>query len=488
MLFIYRILRYIVRKAKKLLLRSVSRKRKSLNEILKSNQISVFVVLGFLLLIVIAWLDEYYNFTYIFFGIRHVSHAWEEALIQTLMILLVGVFTFLAVDYNFHKRFMMESQLRHYADDLKKFQMAVDKASDHIVITNSEGTILYANQAVEKITGFSTGEVIGKKAGSKELWGGLMDRDVYRDMWRTIRDQKKTFIGEIVNKRKDGEKYDAEVHISPILDEHGKIMFYVGIEIDVTKAKEIERAKSEFVSLASHQLRTPLTSMSLSLDLLLKGSAGELNEEQKEYLNDIYADIHHTADLVGALLNLSRIEMGTFSVEPETIHVPEMIETIIGELLPQIRDKNIELDTLYDVGLSTVLTDKSILKVVVQNLMSNSVKYTESGGKIKVEAKVEDSELCISVMDTGLGIPKRDQVKLFTKFFRARNVVERQTNGTGLGLNLSKSLLEAAGGKIWFESEENKGTTFFIKIPLEKEEEESEYDYLRDSRINLYKK
>jgi PAS domain S-box-containing protein len=487
MIIIIKIIRFIIRNIR-LLLSFIFENRGAQKELIQSKRINIFIFSGFLFLIALAWLDEYYIFSSFLLGEQHVSYVWENALFETLLILIVAVFTYLSVDFSFQKCHIIESRLRRTADDLKKFQLAVDEVSDHIVITDPEGIILYANKAVEKITGFKVKEIIGKKAGSKELWGGLMDRDVYRELWRMIRDEKKPFAGEIVNKRKDGEKYDAEIHVSPILDENGQIVFYVGIEIDISKTKELERAKTEFVSLASHQLKSPLTSISLSVDLLLRGIAGTLNDEQKKYLKEIYADVHHTADLVGALLNLSRVEMGTFRVEPEIVNVPEMIEAVMDEILPQARAGRVEVDAEYGKDLKNVLLDKNILKVALQNLVSNAVKYARKNGYVKIVAKADRGELIISVADNGIGIPVRDQEKIFTKFFRARNAVDKKTGGTGLGLSLSKALVEASGGKMWFESLENQGTVFYLSLPFEKNGDDYEKDVFSDSRINLYNK
>ncbi|MFC1609295.1 PAS domain S-box protein, partial [Patescibacteria group bacterium] len=163
------------------------------------------------------------------------------------------------------------------AHDLKKFKMAVDNASDHIVITDIDGVILYANEATEKITGFSVDEVVGKKAGDSENWGGVMDKEFYDGMWEVLKEKKKPFVGEMENKRKNGERYDVVASISPITNNKGDILFFVAIERDITKEKEIDRAKTEFVSLASHQLRTPLSAISWYTEMLLNQRYKALN-------------------------------------------------------------------------------------------------------------------------------------------------------------------------------------------------------------------
>ena len=197
------------------------------------------------------------------------------------------------------------------AKDLEKFKLAVDNVSDHVVITDPEGIIIYGNKAIEKITGYSFNEFMNKKAGV--LWrSDKMSKEFYEKMWKTIKEDKDIFTGEIINKRKNGEEYHVMASISPILNRRGEIMFFVGLEKDITKEKEIDRAKTELISLASHQLRTPLSTINWYTEMLLSGDAGEINDDQKSYLQEIYTGNQRMVDLVNALLNVSRLELGTF--------------------------------------------------------------------------------------------------------------------------------------------------------------------------------
>src|SRR3989339_109149 len=152
------------------------------------------------------------------------------------------------------------------ANDLEKFKLAVDSASDHIVITDAEGIVLYGNEAMEKITGYTLKESLGKKAGS--LWRKPMEQKYYDNLWAKIKKERKAFVGEITNIRKSGEEYEATIYISPVLDKRGQVVYFVGIERDITKEKQIDRVKTEFVSLASHQLRTPLSVVSWYLEMI----------------------------------------------------------------------------------------------------------------------------------------------------------------------------------------------------------------------------
>ncbi|MFA5080498.1 MAG: PAS domain S-box protein [Candidatus Paceibacterota bacterium] len=353
------------------------------------------------------------------------------------------------------------------AQDLEKFRLAVENASDHIVITDNEGILLYGNSGGQKITGFSSGDVVGKKCGSKETWGGMMEKDFYKKLWHTIKIEKKPFSGEILNKRKDGSAYIAMVNISPVLDKNGKVLFFVGIERDITREKEIDKAKSEFVSLASHQLRTPLSIINWYTEMLSGGDAGQLNETQKDYLDEIVIGNKRMIDLVGALLNVSRIEMGTFAVNPIKSNLVKISKEIINDSLIKVKLKNIKLDCNYGKNIPLMRVDPKLFSIVIDNLISNAIKYTPPNtGKISFKISKEINGVLITISDNGYGILKKDKDKIFTKLFRGENIKEKETDGNGLGLYIVKSIVEQSNGKIWFESKENKGTTFYVLLPF----------------------
>jgi PAS domain S-box-containing protein len=352
------------------------------------------------------------------------------------------------------------------AQDLEKFRLAVENASDHIVITDSNGILLYSNKGTENITGFSSSEVVGSKCGSKENWGGMMDRDFYRKLWKTIKTEKKSFSGEMQNKRKDGSTYVASVNISPVLNDKKEVLFFVCIERDITKEKEIDKAKSEFVSLASHQLRTPLSIINWYAEMLLGGDAGTLNDNQRDYLNEIMTGNNRMIDLVGALLNVSRIEMGTFAVNPIKSDLIKIAKGTMSELLIKAKQKNIDLVCDYGKNIPLINVDHKLFSIVIDNLVGNAIKYTPDGGKVSLKIKKEQKGVLITVSDNGYGILKKDKDKIFTKLFRGENAKEKEADGNGLGLYIAKSIIEQSGGKIWFDSRENKGTTFYILLPF----------------------
>lgn len=251
----------------------------------------------------------------------------------------------------------------------------------------------------------------------------------------------------------------------------------VGVNIDVTHEKEVDRAKTEFVSLASHQLRTPLSAISWYSEMLMNGDAGELSPEQKKYLGEVYRGNQRMISLVNALLNVSRLDLGTFSVQPKEIDLIEVANTVLNELSPKISAKKHNIIKDFDESVK-IMADPNLSNILIQNLCSNSIKYTPDGGNIKVSIKtmktgqevidkvLEKDSVVICVSDNGLGIPESQQDKIFSKLFRADNVRQTDAEGTGLGLYIIKSIIENVGGNIWFKSKQNEGSQFCITIPV----------------------
>ena len=365
--------------------------------------------------------------------------------------------------------------------ELNKFQLAVENSFEHVIITDPEGIILYVNKAAEKNTGYLRGEIIGQKPS---LWGRQMNKEFYESLWRTIKLEKKPFSGELRNRRKNGDIYEVDLQAFPVLDGNGNIRFFVGIERDITEQKKLEDARTNFISIASHQLRTPLTSIKWIAELLLAGDIGALREKQKEYVGDLYASSKRMIDLVNGLLNIARIESAEIKIKSETVDLANIYATLLKEFEPLILQKHHSFFLEIKEGFPRFKTDPNIFREVLKNLLSNAIKYTLEGGVIKTGALVNGDEVIISVKDNGLGIPKAQQSRIFQKFFRADNVVRMNTDGTGLGMYIVKSLVELLEGKIRFESEENIGTTFSVALPLKGPHEREGTKTLVEERKN----
>lgn len=234
---------------------------------------------------------------------------------------------------------------------------------------------------------------------------------------------------------------------------------------DISQEKELDKAKTGFVSLASHQLRTPAATTKWFLDMLLSGDLGTLNEKQADYLKRIGKVNENMIELVETLLNVSRVEIGTLAIDTKDTDVAKIVESVLFELSNQIEQRRLNIVKRYGGNLTNIKTDPKLLRIVIHNILSNSVKYTRDSGTVSITLKESSGEKSIIVSDTGIGIPESAQDKIFNKLFRADNARKLdESEGTGLGLYLVKSIVEALGGSIDFVSEENKGSTFSIKL------------------------
>lgn len=361
-----------------------------------------------------------------------------------------------------------KTKTANLALDLKKFQLAVENVEDAIIITDPEGSVLYVNKSIERITGFSREEIIGEKVGTSKSWGGKMDKPFYEDLWKTIKEDKKAFSAEITNKKKNGKEYIAFTTIAPILNRDKEVDFFVAVHRDITHRKEVDKMKTDFVSLASHQLRTPLTSMRLFLEMLLSGEVGKLDKKQKEYIENVDYSTARMIQLVNDLLNVARLETGRLSIDTIPVDLKLLMEEIIDDAKPlmDIRDGSIVL-SVSEKSLKKIPADKALLRQALHNLITNAIKYS-AGSKPKVSVKIEKigEDLQIAVKDSGIGIPRSAQEKIFLKFYRADNASKIEAEGSGLGLYIAQMIMVASGGKLWFESEEGKGSTFFASLPI----------------------
>jgi signal transduction histidine kinase len=233
----------------------------------------------------------------------------------------------------------------------------------------------------------------------------------------------------------------------------------------------VARLKTEFISIAAHQLRTPLSSVKWILNMFIDGDFGQLTEKQKEFVEKGYEANDRMIHLVNDLLDATRIEEGRFGFEFSLNNFSEFLTETIGYSDEDAKIRDIKLTVSVPETPIEMVFDPQRLKMAVTNLVDNAIRYTPRSGKVSVLAKKMGDFVKVIVQDSGVGIPKHQKDRVFSKFFRADNVVRMQTEGTGLGLYLTKNIIEKHGGKIWFESEENKGTAFHFTIPYTKEEE-----------------
>ena len=362
------------------------------------------------------------------------------------------------------------------ANDLMKFKLALDNVSDQIIITDQEGTVMYVNPVVERATGYAPDEVVGKKSGA--LWKSPMPAEFYRDLWRIVKEEKRPFTGEMQNRRKNGEVYTAMTTISPVVDRSGKVLFFITVERDITREKEIDVAKDEFISLASHQMRTPITVINWYSEMLREGDAGALTEKQKSYFDEIYAAARKMNDTIKSFIHILRLETGSVAANPVQLDLVAAAKAVIQDTRLAIEKKKLRVVETYEQQLPELSVDEDLFRIILQNLVSNAVKYSPEGGELLVgiatarkgsvvagKVSTEDSVL-ISVRDAGIGIAESDKDRIFAKFFRAENAKLLDPNGNGLGLYMTRFMVDLVNGSVWFDSALGKGTTFYLLLPL----------------------
>ena len=376
----------------------------------------------------------------------------------------------------------LSSTFNHMAERLKESygRLALEQQRDEailkgmgegLVAADAQGRILVTNKVAADILNLS-GEtaVVGKSI-----------KDAYTLYDLNAKESRKLLVGQDPSfialttgqqtagvygfEKSEGAKIQLSISASPVkLD--GKVVGVVAILRDVTKEKEVDRMKTEFISLASHQLRTPLSAIKWFSEMLVSGDAGKLQADQLEFAENIADSTERMIALVNALLNISRIESGRIMVVPKPTDLRELVNGIINDLKAKTEEKKQTLIISVHEGLPQISLDPRLIGQVYLNLLTNAIKYTPKGGEISVFISKKDDEVISQVTDNGYGIPKAQQDRVFQKFFRAANAVKVETDGTGLGLYLIKTIIESSGGRIWFESEEGKGTTFWFSIPM----------------------
>lgn len=351
-------------------------------------------------------------------------------------------------------------------------QQAEDEAlfasiGEGAIVTDEFGRMTRVNPAAQQLTGYSEKELIGAWLPKKLVAVteedkpiNLIDRPITRAFLTG-----KPVAEKMYYRHKDGHKVALALNVSPIIL-NGKPIGAIEIFRDISLEQEIDRMKSEFISLASHQLRTPLSAIKTYTHMLADGYLGELTAAQKKSLSTIISASDRMNELISTLLNITRMESGAIDIKLKIIAVDKIAEDVVKELALVAKNKSIDLGLAVKSGDDTrIKSDPLIVKEVMVNLVSNAIKYTPEGGSVELVVKPRKASITVDVIDSGWGIPKYSQEQVFTKFFRAHNIIKRETTGTGLGLYLVKGLLEAVGGKIWFVSDEQKGTTFSFRLP-----------------------
>ena len=365
------------------------------------------------------------------------------------------------------------TETRDEIEQAKAFDDAIlSSLVDGVIVLDVNGIVTRVNQATKDIAGLGATDPIGKKSSDAFHLVDAEGKDIPVARRQSTRILEAGAAAKPIRennmqlKRPDGRLVPLDIEASPIIT-GGRLTAIVILIRDVTEQRRIDRSKSEFVSLASHQLRTPLTAIAWYTELLLDDPNGHYTPEEREYLNEVHQSNRRMIDLVDSLLNVSRIEMGSIRVEPEPLDLEQFVHAEISGLAPLVRARNITVQTDLTPGLPSYSADPKLMAIIMQNLLTNAVKYTPPNGTITVGLHINDGNYIFSVSDTGIGIPPEVRQHVFDKLYRADNARIMVPEGSGLGLYLVKSIVEQVGGSITFTSEVGRGSTFTVSLPRE---------------------
>jgi PAS domain S-box-containing protein len=422
----------------------------------------VYWTLGLMAVVSLLWLLSYLD----------LAELWYSGIVVRQLVISVMVVT--AAIYVYEKsREIAERRGDESQQDLQEYLDHMTTYSAKIDVT---GKVLFANRAAKEATGLGE-HLVGVNFIEGPWWGfdSAVKKRVQVAFQRALAGEAVKYDERFRIERVGG--YDElAVNFSMIPIRQGKQTAYVLAEArDITHEQELDRSKSEFVTLASHQLRTPISAIRWFSEMLLNDDAGSINKEQREHLEEIYRSNQRMANLVDEMLIVSSLELGDLPVSPELLDPADFCRKAVKAQTTAAVDKHIRIRETYDQHLPKLLFDPQVLKIIVRNVLANAVKYTPEKGSISFEVTRTNKQLVpgskgslvIMVNDSGYGIPSADRDQIFTKFFRASNIKDKDTDGTGLGLYMIKMLLEYVGGTISFTSTEGVGSTFVLELPLE---------------------
>ncbi len=386
-----------------------------------------------------------------------------EAIGRQAGVAIENAFLFQQVnDYAQNLAQQVEERTAEIRAEKEKTDAILAGAADAIVITNINGVIEYVNPAFTNLTGYYPSEVTGKKPAI--LKTEKTPPTVHKALWNAVLTGK-VWRGELKNKRKDGSMYDADLTIAPIFDHRGKIINFVGIQRDISKIKELDRLKTEFLGTAAHELRSPLTTIRGYAELLeLRPDFSR--EEIQKFVGYIYEQSIHLSDLVSDLLDVSKIEAGSaFPINPIVMNPQALFFKQVSLWQNQTEKHTIKL--IEPDRWVSLKIDEARIGQTLNNILSNAIKYSPDGGNITITVTRTDSYLKISVQDEGLGMSLEEQKHVFEKFWRA-DASSTAIEGTGLGMVIVKHIIDSHGGKLWLTSQKNKGTNISFTLPVSK--------------------
>ncbi len=335
----------------------------------------------------------------------------------------------------------------------------LDSLADGLLVTDAHGNIILCNQKAETILGIK-----GEDALGQHVQDYIKNETLVKLINKTLSLRTPYHTEELC--LIDSGEARLRIHVSPVRDGTGLLIGSVTLLHDVAQFSAIDKVKSNFLSMVSHQLKSPLSSTLLQTSILLDGITGGLNEKQRDLLQKIKAKTKGMTDLVNDILDVCYIEEGGYVTEIEPLNLSEILERTIEVVQPQAQDKNISLQVAIEDNLPLLNGNKSSIEAMFLNLIMNGIKYTLSGGQVSVGLRSDTQYIEVKVSDTGIGIEDKNILRIFDKFYREKSERTKYISGTGLGLSIVKGVVDTHRGSIFVESEVGKGTTFTVLLPI----------------------
>lgn len=360
----------------------------------------------------------------------------------------------------------IDKSIEREANEKRRLQAIVQQLPVGIIITDSQGRIIQANKKVESIFGVKIpiGFVIGKdKPLVKSIYKNKPALPSHSPLIQAINTQKSVVGKEFEIERKDGKSLTVNINASAIHNRRGEVIAAASIIYDMTQQKELEKRKDDFVNMASHELKTPITSMKLYIDSLLSKIKKFNDPKAEKILESIKYQTEKLQELVSELLDVSRIQTGKLMIKKEIFDMQDLIEETINGLQSIMKNHKIILSKTVPLSVSA---DKFRIYQVLTNLIVNAVKYSPTSEKIIIKLYKKKQQAIISVEDFGIGISNEQKLKIFERLYQVVDAKEKTFPGLGMGLYIAKQIIKKHQGKIWVESEKNKGSIFYFSLPI----------------------
>ncbi len=361
-----------------------------------------------------------------------------------------------------------------------KAQALMSSIGEGVLVVDESGHIKLFNKAAQQLTGWdeSSAENIDYNLVLQLHMADDGEVDKSNDPFEQVWAKKAPVVrDDLVVLTRSGRKIQVNLSVSPITDNDGELTGAIGLFRDISREKAVERQKDEFVSTASHEMRTPVAAIEGYISLAMNANVATIDDRAKKYLDKAHETIQHLGELFRDLLSVAKAEEGQLNAKIESVNMGELLRSTVDDMQFAAQKKGLTLilQTSESGGktitpLYYVAASPERLREVLMNLIDNAIKYTAQGG-IKVTLKGDDKEVRVAVNDTGVGIAAEDIPHLFQKFYRIDNSATRTIGGTGLGLYLCRQMIELFNGRIWIESKFNQGSTFNVSLPRLSEEE-----------------